>query len=323
MVHIHYIAPVIIFALITGACGPPMEMEEDGSFDVAQTVEPLNSGWHPALLTHRITGNDQRYADKVYCRDSSKNMDHVNNTCMLPLPTASTMAGINRATAAATLGIPQGPSLCNTCIEVKLGNRTVKGKIGDECPECVKNQIDLHCSLYWDLYDNSGVRPSHDSQGRLTGAQWRLVPCAATGRRHYALKTGSGGGSWFAIQVRNSPVVVSQFELQPSSGGGWTAGKIDDQGFFVWNGLKRGGTYNVRLNGAVVDVVTLPSQAVSNPTNQVTAKVIGQRDISTSASSCTDNPPDTQYTCAQQAGWGKCGESWMQGHCNYSCGRCK
>jgi hypothetical protein len=37
---------------------------------------------------------------------------------------------------------------------------------------------------------------------------------------------------------------------------------------------------------------------------------------------CTDVPPDAQFTCAEQAGWGKCGEAWMQGSCNASCGRC-
>ena len=38
---------------------------------------------------------------------------------------------------------------------------------------------------------------------------------------------------------------------------------------------------------------------------------------------CTDAPPaGAPYSCAQQAGWGKCGEAWMQGFCNASCGRC-
>jgi hypothetical protein len=33
---------------------------------------------------------------------------------------------------------------------------------------------------------------------------------------------------------------------------------------------------------------------------------------------CTDTPPDTRYTCAQQASWGKCGEPWMAGKCDAS-----
>jgi len=38
---------------------------------------------------------------------------------------------------------------------------------------------------------------------------------------------------------------------------------------------------------------------------------------------CPDvSPPGRAYSCAQQAGWGKCGETWMRGYCNYSCKRC-
>lgn len=39
-------------------------------------------------------------------------------------------------------------------------------------------------------------------------------------------------------------------------------------------------------------------------------------------SPCTDTPPDPQYTCAQQASWGKCNETWMAGHCCVSCFNC-
>jgi hypothetical protein len=37
---------------------------------------------------------------------------------------------------------------------------------------------------------------------------------------------------------------------------------------------------------------------------------------------CTDRAPDTKATCAQQKAWGKCGESWMQGHCCKTCFGC-
>jgi mannan endo-1,4-beta-mannosidase len=37
---------------------------------------------------------------------------------------------------------------------------------------------------------------------------------------------------------------------------------------------------------------------------------------------CTDIPPDNVYTCYQQASWGKCGESFMQGFCLQTCGKC-
>mmetsp|Transcript_21226 Transcript_21226/g.42146 ORF Transcript_21226/g.42146 Transcript_21226/m.42146 type:complete len:433 (+) Transcript_21226:41-1339(+) len=38
--------------------------------------------------------------------------------------------------------------------------------------------------------------------------------------------------------------------------------------------------------------------------------------------SCSDVPPPGQYTCEQQAGWGKCGESFMKGFCCRSCHAC-
>merc|ERR1719172_224546 len=42
-------------------------------------------------------------------------------------------------------------------------------------------------------------------------------------------------------------------------------------------------------------------------------------------SSCTDEYPpdvDTQYTCEDQAGFGKCEEGWMEGYCLASCDKC-
>lgn len=37
---------------------------------------------------------------------------------------------------------------------------------------------------------------------------------------------------------------------------------------------------------------------------------------------CNNSPPDNKYTCVQQKEWGKCGESWMKGHCELTCGTC-
>jgi len=41
-----------------------------------------------------------------------------------------------------------------------------------------------------------------------------------------------------------------------------------------------------------------------------------------SGGSCTDVPPDNNYSCQQQASYGKCGESWMQGYCCQTCFGC-
>ena len=43
----------------------------------------------------------------------------------------------------------------------------------------------------------------------------------------------------------------------------------------------------------------------------------------TCGSACSDKAPDSQYTCAQQAAWGKCTESWMKGYCCRSCFGCQ
>lgn len=38
---------------------------------------------------------------------------------------------------------------------------------------------------------------------------------------------------------------------------------------------------------------------------------------------CADTPPPgTTNTCAEQAGWGKCSESWLSGYCLKSCSKC-
>jgi len=48
--------------------------------------------------------------------------------------------------------------------------------------------------------------------------------------------------------------------------------------------------------------------------------------VAAASGDCTDEYPpevDTQYTCADQAGFGKCEESWMQGFCLLSCEKCE
>ena len=39
--------------------------------------------------------------------------------------------------------------------------------------------------------------------------------------------------------------------------------------------------------------------------------------------SCSDVAPDSQYSCAQQASWGKCSAPFMKGFCCRSCHGCK
>lgn len=43
------------------------------------------------------------------------------------------------------------------------------------------------------------------------------------------------------------------------------------------------------------------------------------------AAPCVDVPTPEGFTCAQQAGWGKCSEPWMLagGFCRATCGHCE
>lgn len=40
------------------------------------------------------------------------------------------------------------------------------------------------------------------------------------------------------------------------------------------------------------------------------------------SASCSDDPPDSRYSCSQQKAWGKCSASFMKGHCCSSCFSC-
>ncbi len=50
------------------------------------------------------------------------------------------------------------------------------------------------------------------------------------------------------------------------------------------------------------------------PTNPASPSIECTRDV--------PPPTATEFTCAQQAGWGKCKETWMANYCNIACGRC-
>jgi MYXO-CTERM domain-containing protein len=259
---------VLLAWLASPGCG-----HSDGArledVDLGRAMAPLYSEWHPATLTHRVTGNDQTYAARAYCPNQSYDMSLVNNSCLSPLPSGADVVGLNRATAATIMGVVDGPTLCNTCVEIRRGDVTVRGKIYDECPSCVENHLDLHCSLYWALYD---AQPPTLTDNRLSGAEWRLVDCNVTGPRRYAFKEGSAAASWLAIQVRNTPTIVATLELAASGSAHDVAGEVDSEGFFVFDhpGFTEGQTVSVRINGKVVGSLTLPSGEVTNPSGQVT-----------------------------------------------------
>ena len=71
--------------------------------------------------------------------------------------------------------------------------------------------------------------------------------------------------------------------------------------------------------------VSTTSRASSVPSfgNNPNATAQSRPQAGNTQSSCTDIAPTQQYSCQQQAAWGKCNESWMAGKCNRSCNRCQ
>ena len=67
----------------------------------------------------------------------------------------------------------------------------------------------------------------------------------------------------------------------------------------------------------------LPDYCTSESIDACTQKTGASKSPEPSTKTCTNNPPSQAHTCEQQAAWGKCGESWMSGYCNKSCGRCQ
>ncbi|KAL3147491.1 hypothetical protein ABBQ38_014547 [Trebouxia sp. C0009 RCD-2024] len=72
-----------------------------------------------------------------------------------------------------------------------------------------------------------------------------------------------------------------------------------------------------------------PSPAAVATPAATPSPTVGATPGVTSVASCNDAPPNSQYTCEQQAGFGKCGEPFMfgagapvRGYCAASCNRC-
>ena len=53
------------------------------------------------------------------------------------------------------------------------------------------------------------------------------------------------------------------------------------------------------------------------------AEIVQEKAVNQDQCSCSDHPPPGSYTCAQQASWGKCDQSFMRGFCCRSCHSCQ
>ncbi|KAJ3037813.1 hypothetical protein HDV00_001314 [Rhizophlyctis rosea] len=87
---------------------------------------------------------------------------------------------------------------------------------------------------------------------------------------------------------------------------------------------------NIQSNIATNNTLLLSSiRLTNNPSATSSSSAASPSPSHTAANSttgvsqtCDDKPPSPDYSCAQQALWGKCTESWMAGYCLQSCGKC-
>ncbi|ORY30254.1 hypothetical protein LY90DRAFT_424266, partial [Neocallimastix californiae] len=49
---------------------------------------------------------------------------------------------------------PNSATICNTCIKVTYGNKSVIGKVIDKCPSCAPGTIDVSLPLFEKLADS-------------------------------------------------------------------------------------------------------------------------------------------------------------------------
>ena len=125
------------------------------------------------------------------------------------------------------------------------------------------------------------------------------------------------------------PLVVGEFDQQ--DGGGMTIQalyqyvyKSGYQGAWAWTAEKTFNSFDgmVSLKGSANTVLNFPNhpklQALCGGGSSGGSGSSGSNSIGT----CADVPPDSTYTCAQQASFGKCSETWMVGHCCKTCFNC-
>lgn len=82
-------------------------------------------------------------------------------------------------------------------------------------------------------------------------------------------------------------------------------------------------SYSILLLSLVVSSACSVSQdsAQADDTN---TPVTNLRSELEATRDCSDTPPPgTAHSCTEQASWGKCNESWMNGYCDKSCNRCE
>lgn len=123
----------------------------------------------------------------------------------------------------------------------------------------------------------------------------------------------------------DKPMVVGEFSAGSTKGGRTIQALYQaalSKGFSgAWDWSLQGGDKNDDEAVAVQGMASLKSEP------SVKVNILGaahHAGPTQDSCSCSDTPPPPgQYSCAQQAGWGKCGSSFMKGYCCRSCHACK
>jgi len=126
------------------------------------------------------------------------------------------------------------------------------------------------------------------------------------------------------------PIMMEEYGVRPGYGNSMyevlkylqnEANRLDYACTLVWQvepGTQNNGAYVFGYNSGA-------GSAVRQQYNYINNKFSGAPPPNGGGGSnpCTDIPPSSRYTCAQQAKWGKCNRSWMQPpYCLKSCNRC-
>lgn len=119
----------------------------------------------------------------------------------------------------------------------------------------------------------------------------------------------------------DKPMVIGEFSAGSTRGGRTIQSLYRDamtKGFSgAWDWSLKGGDGNDDEAIAVLGMGALKNE----PAVHID---IGSGGGGGTQCSCSDTPPPPgTYTCAQQAGWGKCGASFMRGYCCRSCHACR
>ncbi len=97
-------------------------------------------------------------------------------------------------------------------------------------------------------------------------------------------------------------------------------------GTMSWNAVPTGyagGDYDFDFSSAEWKVVENQVRYMNDLNQGLTPDPnVGPAPDESTQPPCTDVPPDSTFTCAQQKAWGQCEQAWMDGFCEKTCGKC-